>query len=158
MRPVLALALACGILGLVQSYMVFQRTAPRAQAAVLPVAIRAEGRFEIEATLTFDAAPDDFDVRPASLEIRQVDEELLRLDTPLPAGETVRIEAELENGFNEFYVRAWPADNASKERAMRVRVLRDGVAVAEQTLWSQPGEPVEGPIRLEIEPPPHSHP
>lgn len=151
MRPLFALALAAGILGLVQSYMVFQRTAPRPEPPPALVRESAEGEFFLELTLTFDAAPDDFDIEPASLAVTQGGEDLLRLRRPLPAGETIRAETPLAVGVNELYVRAWAADDTPRERAMRVRVLRDEQTIWEETLWSRPGEPVEGPVRIDIE-------
>jgi hypothetical protein len=138
------------ILGTVQGYMSFQRAhaPPPARQVQRP---SAPGRFELDVTLTFAAAPDDFEVDPAALLVRQGSVELLRRKTPLPAGEPVRLAApDVRVGANEFYLRAWPAAAAAGEHAARVRVLRDGEVLAERTLWARPGEPVEGAIALTV--------
>jgi hypothetical protein len=74
-------------------------------------------------------------------------------------------------GRNEFYVKATPAEAdlpadafstdptgrqpaALVSRAARVRILRDGVSIGDSTLWSEPGQPVEGVVTVEVEPEP----
>ncbi len=149
MRPLLALLIAALIVGVVQGYMWFQASLPRPELQrVEPAA--AAGTFSLEITLTFDAQPDAFE--PTSLVVLHAGRELLRRDDRVPAGEGVKIEiAELPVALNEFFVTASAGDEATPAaRAVRVRVLRDGAPIAEQTLWSEPGEPVSGKVLVDV--------
>jgi hypothetical protein len=77
----------------------------------------------------------------------------LRVDEPISAGAPVVVEhvSGIVAGANEFFVEAQPGDDAlGAAHALRVRVLRDGNPIAEQTLWSEPGLPVRGTVRIDI--------
>jgi hypothetical protein len=122
--------------------------------------------FAVEITLTFDAETDPFFTdQPTSLRVMLGQIELLRRSDRIEAGSTLRIEpvASVAQGRNEFYVEAVPSSEATTgARAVRVRVLRDGEAVADQTLWAEPGEPVAGPVVVDVprragEHPAHAH-
>ena len=106
--------------------------------------------------MTFAAGPDpfalDLDNAP-SLLVTFRGRELLRITEEIPAGEPVRIE-DVEGvvaGANEFFVAASPTStDAAVARAIRVRILRDGATVAEQSLWSDPGESVDGIVVVDV--------
>jgi hypothetical protein len=156
MRPLLAVAVSVVILGGMALYM--QR---RPQTGSVVVERKAEGVYSLEITLSFDAGPDEFalsaDDQPSVL-VKFRDSELLKLTDRIPAGEPIvieRVEGIVAGpgaaGRNEFYVAATPAESgANVSRALRVRVLRDGEPVADQSLWSEPGWPVQGTVELHV--------
>ena len=54
-------------------------------------------------------------------------------------------------GQNEFFVQAAPQDTTTaRARAVRVRILRDGNPLADETLWSEPGEVVQGAVLVHV--------
>lgn len=162
MRPVLALLLSLTIFGAVGGYLQFLREvrialAKQEQQADREVA--AKDQFSLEVTLTFDAGGGSaFSVEPAqapALRVLLRGREVLRIDEPLAAGTPVRVEKieGVVEGANEFFVEAHPASQeAPIAHALRVQVLRNGHPVAEETLWSAPGLPVRGTVRIEVEP------
>ena len=153
MRPLLALSVASLILGGLWLYMTFR---PQPALAIAEPETAAEGRVDIELTLTFDAGPDAFalDVTDApTLLVQLRGKDVLRRTDPILAGAQLRVEAVsgLVTGINEFFVQATPQDTAAPvARAVRVRILRNGYPMAEQTLWSEPGELVQGVVVVEI--------
>ena len=121
-----------------------------------PIAGIVGGKFELHVTLTFAAGPDPFalDLDAAeSLLVTLAGHDLLRETGPIAAGQTLRV-PDIQGvlaGSNEFYVRAIAQeDNVDMVRGLRVRLLRDDQPVAEQSLWSEPGQPVEGVIRVDV--------
>jgi hypothetical protein len=155
MRPLSALLLAAIVLG---SVAIFFRLQGETNApAAAPNLQSAAGQFDIEITLTFDAGPDDFALSASdapSITVEFRGNELLRRTDTVAAGSALLIEdvAGITVGENSIYVRCSPKDlDQVVSRAIRVRVFCDGVEVAEQTLWSTPGSPVEGLVRLLIE-------
>jgi hypothetical protein len=152
MRPILALLLVVAILGGVQAYMTFQASLPAARP-VQQIEAKAEGVFTADVTLTFDAEPDVFSLEPTSVLVLFRGTELLRKDATVKAGTPLLISdiPGMAEGRNEFYVKATPPeDETDQSRAVRVRVLRDGIPVAEHTLWSEPGTPVEGAVQIDV--------
>jgi hypothetical protein len=154
MRPLLALIVAGAILGGLQLYM---RTRPQPAGRQAGVAEHmAEGHFSVELTLTFDAGPDAFAVDladAAALLVRLRGREILRRSEAIAAGQQLRVDdvAGVVSGHNEFYVQATPRDAvAAVSRAVRVRILRDGHPIADQTLWAEPGEVVQGAIVVDV--------
>lgn len=154
MRPILALLVVATLLGGLQTYMWLRPRPARSVAAFEPT---AAGIFEVEITLTFAAGPDPFalDLGDApSLLVTFRGRDLLRMTEKVPAGEPIRIE-EVDGvvaGANEFFVAATPtAQDATVARAIRVRILRDGSTVAEQSLWSDPGESVDGVVVVHVD-------
>ena len=98
---------------------------------------------------------DDFALEPASVLVRLGGRDLLRRADRVPAGTALVIDdvPGIVEGRNEFYVQVTGSEQArSGARAVRVRVLRDGRPMdrAEQTLWSAPGERVEGVVVLDV--------
>ena len=154
MRPLLAILVAVVILGGLQAYM---RWRPRPQTTrVDPVTRIAGGNFDLEVALTFAAGPDPFalDLDAAeSVVITLAGRDLLRETSPIAAGETLRVRdiKGIVAGPNEFHVRAFAQqENADLIRGLRVRLLRDNLPIAEQSLWSEPGQPVEGAILVDV--------
>jgi hypothetical protein len=155
MRPILAFVVATTILGGLAFYMSVRRSG----AAGAPVRIIeiAPGRFDVELTLTFDAGPDPFALDagdPPSLVVMLVGKEILRETATVKSGHPRVVEdvPGVATGTNEFFVRATPADgSAPAVRAIRVRILRDGHPISAQSLWSEPGQPVEGVVRVKVE-------
>jgi hypothetical protein len=153
MRPLLALLTISVILGGLQLYMLYRPQ--RSHVASHEAEQAAAGRFQVELTLTFDAGPDEFALdqsdAPALL-VQLRGRDVLRRREPLAAGEQIVVDVTgLVAGRNEFFVQATPRDvGASLARAVRVRVLRDDVPLADQTLWSEPGEIVQGAIEVEL--------
>lgn len=152
MRPLSALIVVCAVLGGLNIYM--QRQAARQVVAAVWQPTRAAGRFDVEITLTFDAGPDEYALDLAnapSLVLELAGVQLLARTEAIVAGETVVV-TQIEGiaaGANEFYVRATPQNtNLAIANAIRVRILRDGIPISEESLWSAPGAPTEGLIRL----------
>ena len=113
-------------------------------------------RFSVEVTLTFDAGPDAFalnlsDAPSVLVQLRGTD--LLRRQDAVAAGDQLLIEdvSGIVTGNNEFFVQVTPRDLTSPvARAVRVRVLRDEMALADETLWSEPGEVVRGAVVVAV--------
>lgn len=149
-RILAVIVLAIGILGGLRLYLSTEGAPPPP-----PAHVRVEGAsraLRMEITLTFDAAPDPFagDQPGPSLRINQGEKVWLNLDREIPAGEIVELRESipLTPGANEFYVRAHPKGNDVPPRGARVRIWQGSRILADATLWSEPGAPVEGPVRL----------
>jgi hypothetical protein len=158
MRPILALLLSLAIFGAVAGYLRFAREVQERRApAVAGEESRAEGAFAVEVTLAFDAGADSaFSLDPAksaAVRVKFRGRDLLQVDAPVPAGTPLQIE-DVEGivpGANEFYIEAQPANQGPPvAHAARVRVYRDGHPIAEETLWSEPGLPVQGVLRVDV--------
>lgn len=116
----------------------------------------APGIFSLEVVLTFDAGPDPFAVadknRP-SLSITFEGEEWLRRTDRISAGTVIVINdmTGIKSGLNELHLRAFPVDEQyDLVRGARVRVLRDEIVIAEESLWSEPGYPIDDPFQFDI--------
>ena len=154
MRPLAAILLAVLILGSVKAYMLFERSLPPPMV-VSTVQQSAAGKFSVDVTLTFDAAADEFALEPLSVVIELQGQELFRSREPVPADRPIVLEdvPRVVEGRNSFFLKVTPADSDfNSERAVRVRVLRDGEPVSEQTLWSEPGGVVEGIVNVDVQP------
>lgn len=152
MRPLIALLGSAAILLGVHFYLRFAESL-RVQARVETAQTPAAGIFSARITLTFDAAADEFSLEPTSLILRQQSRELLRRDEPVSAGEPIVIDniAGINEGQNEFYFECVPRnDGKSIARAVRLELLRDGVVVADTTLWAAPGQVPRGKIALDV--------
>jgi hypothetical protein len=120
-------------------------------------ATAAEGKFSLEVTLSFDAGADSaFSLDPTRSTAVRVEfrgRELLRIDEPVAAGTPLRID-DVEGivpGPNEFYIEAHPANQGLPvAHAARARVFRDSHPIADETLWSEPGLPVQGVLRVDV--------
>lgn len=120
--------------------------------------IQASGEYTVDVTLTFDAGPDEFsleDVGDAPSLVVQMNggEVLRRTETILAAESPLQIPA-IEGvivGTNEFFVQASPSDMSSLQPlSARVRIQRDGNVVADQTIWSEGGDILQGTVSLEV--------
>ena len=152
MRPLIALILSATILLGVHFYLRFAESL-RSGRVVQLEETAATGIYSAEITLTFPAQADEFSLEPTSLVLRQQGKELLRRDDLVPAGEPIvipQIQGIIE-GPNEFYFECVPRNEGEPvARAVRVRLLRDGVEVADETLWAPPGQVPRGRITLNV--------
>ncbi len=120
----------------------------------------AAGKFSVDVTLSFSPATSDpFAVATESAEkkpvavVRLNGNDLLSIREAPPAGELISMEnvAGVIIGENEFLVEADPPlSEANRAHAVRVRVLRDGQPIAEQTSWSEPGTRLVARFRLNV--------
>lgn len=152
MRPLLALLLSAAILLGVRSYLQFAESL-RGGPPVVVEETAASGTFSVEVTLTFDAQADDFSLEPVSLVLRRHGQTLLKREGLVPAGEPLVVPdvPGVVEGRNEFYFECVPRDDGSLlARAVRVRVLRDDVPVADETLWAAPGHTPRGTIVVDV--------
>jgi hypothetical protein len=157
-RPALALLVSLAILGSVGGYLKFARYAHERNAAPgAETNARAEGTFNVEVMLSFDAGVDSaFSLDPAkstAVRVRFRGSELLRVDQPVTAGTTLRVEdvEGIVSGANEFFIEAQPANQGfGAAHAARVRIFRNGHPIADSTLWSEPGLPVQGVVRVDV--------
>ena len=163
MRPLAAILLAVLILGSVKAYQLFESSLP-APVSVAQAQVSAAGQFSVDLTLTFDAGPDDFALAPLSALVELQGRELYRSRERIPEGRAIVVEdvAGVVEGVNSFFIKIAPAEaDSTRQRAVRVRVLRDGVSIAEETLWSEPGAAVEGIVQVGVPPTrsdaPHEH-
>jgi hypothetical protein len=154
MRPIAAILLAVLILGSVKAYTLFERSLPP-PIDISTVQQSATGKFSVDVTLTFDAAADDFALEPLAVVIELQGHELFRSLEPVPAGRPIVVEEVpgVVEGRNSFFLKVTPTESDfTSQRAVRVRVLRDGMPIAEETLWSEPGAVVEGIVNVDVEP------
>lgn len=131
----------------------------------------APGVFTLEVIPTFDAQGgvdpfgEELTSKP-SLILLLRDEEIVRFEQPMPAAipTTITWDLEkwpLEEGDNEFFIEMLTPqrdefavdseDNVEAVYGVRLRLLRDGVEVDRQTLWSEPGKPVKGAMFIKLD-------
>lgn len=151
-RPLLALAIVLGILGTVWSYERFQASVQQPVSA--PAERLAADPYRLDITLTFPAAADAFALSdPYSLLLSFRGKTLLKETEPIESGRPLLVKQipGVVEGRNEFYLEVTPAESDEpREHAVRLRILRDNEVIAEQTLWSPPGEPVRGLTTLVV--------
>lgn len=151
-RPLLALAIVLGILGTVWAYEKFQASVKQPISA--PAERLAADAYDLDITLTFPAAADAFALNdPHSLLLTFRGKTLLKVTAPVEPGRPLEVKKipHVVEGRNEFYLEVTPAESDEpRDHAVRLRILRDDVVVAEQTLWSPPGEPVQGLVTLTV--------
>ena len=182
-RPLLVVVMALGVWGTLKSYEGFHASLP-ARQRVENIRNAAEGDYSVATTLTFDARGDDFD--PLALRITLEGQVLFESDQIQKAGVPVVVSpvSGMKTGINELLVEVGSGTTSMETggddpfadadfgesslpeteepalpvaRAIRVQVLLGNQLVADQTLWSEPGEPVVGLIILDIpENVPHS--
>lgn len=146
----LAWLLMFGGLGLYIQLRDRHRPAP-IQAPARQVVTRQD--FTLEITPTFSPEPDPFALQDptttaAPLVVRTAERELFRA-ARLEPGVPVRVHPVngLVEGRNELYLQAQPPlSEADRDHAVRVRLLRNGQVVVDQTLWGQSGANVAGTI------------
>ena len=155
MRILLAAVVAISILGGIHIFLNQQQN-KRRPARPPVVAQAARGQFQIELVPTFDAGPDAFTLETesaAAIVVELHGKPLLNRTQPAPRGQPIVIEnvAGLVVGQNELFVRATAAqEDPNAIRAMRVRVLRNEMVVAQAWLSSEPGTPAAGTVSLTL--------
>lgn len=157
MRPAIAIILSTLILLSVHTYLRFAESL-RGRVVAEKQDTAATGKFSAEITLTFDAEADSFALDRTSLLFKHQDEVLLKREDRVSAGTPLKIEnlTQLVVGPNAFYFTCVPRDDGMQvAKAVRLQIFRDGVPIAEQTLWAAAGLAPRGEIRLDI-PPAHN--
>ncbi len=160
-RVILAATLSLVILGGMNLFMRHRERAADTDV-VAREATQAVGKFSLDVTLSFSpAASDPFAVatdeaekKPALL-VQLNGREVLRVADAVPAGDLIAREdvSGIVEGENEVLVEADPPlEDANRAHAVRVRVLRDGQPIAEQTSWSEPGARLIARMRLNVPP------
>ena len=162
MRPLLALVLSLAILGSVQAYMLFVNGLPRYIPNV-PTETVASGHFRLELTLTQDAQSDAFEATSLLVNLpQQEDRVLIQKEEVISALEPIVIDSitEFIVGENELFVQVGVGDagfdSTSTEElvlrraAVRVQLFRDRVLLADETLWAEPGEPIQGKLVITV--------
>lgn len=152
LRGVILLAFA--IFGIVAAYERFLATLPPSAASTVE-APPALGKFSVVLTLSFDAARDEFALPDdPALVVSVGGHDLFRREDCVTAVESLKAEdvSGIAVGKNAFFIRAIPAEaDLSRHCAVKVQILRDDILLAENTLWSQPGEVVAGEIVVEVQ-------
>jgi len=124
-----------------------------------PPRIESPAVYALEVTTTFNVEPDPFALRtddsgkPAALLVRIAEREIMRV-AEVQAGIPVRAEpvAGIIQGMNEFFVEAnMPLDTTGKSVALRMRLIGDGLPVAEQTFWSEGESRIAGTFRVGLD-------
>jgi hypothetical protein len=151
-RLLTALVFAVVILGGLKLYL---GRLSRVAVPQIELPTMIEDRLRIDVTLTFDASPDPFALsgeQPNSIRVTCNGTPVLERHDAVPAGTPLQFDGmvPIAPGKNEFYVTAHPQENDEQERAVRIRVSRGARVLAEQTLWSDPGAPVAGPVIVSI--------
>lgn len=153
MRPVLVIVLACVILGGVKWFL--DAHPPVAASVQQAEIVPAKGEYTVELTTTFDIGPDEFGLDDTSsvpsLLVQLNGEEVThRADTIRASDSPFVFPAKVVIGVNEFFVQASPLSSELVPRSVRIRILRDGNALADETLWPEPGDIVQGTVSLEV--------
>jgi len=165
MRHLLVLIIGAVILGGMQFYMLTVSSWGPAPGQVIERP--ATGDFRIQLTLSVDAGNsnplnnDPFALDPTNtpaLEVWFRGKLLLLRKAPISADEAIVIDVKdfiegdspLE-GRNNINIKMTPANlEALVSSAVRVQVFRDDRQLLDKTLWSEPGQPVQGEIVAEI--------
>ncbi|MDZ4782317.1 MAG: hypothetical protein SGJ19_18890 [Planctomycetia bacterium] len=157
-RLIAAAAISFVILGGLALFM--ERRESRGSQTTANAPIAAAGDFSVDVTLSFTAAErDPFAVtvensaKPPIVIVRLNGKELLSATEAPPAGELLKVDhvPGMAAGKNEFLVEADPPlAEANRAHAVRLRVLRDGQPIAEQTSWSEPGSRLVARFVLDV--------
>ena len=151
LRGVILLAMA--IFGTVAAYERFLATLPANESSMVETP-PATGKFSVVLTLSFDAARDDFGLpEDPALVVNLAGHDIVRRTDRVPATEPLRADdvSGIVVGRNAFFIRAIPAESdLMRPCAVQVKILRDDAVIAQNTLWSQPGDIVAGEIVVEV--------
>lgn len=156
-RLIAAAAISFVILGGLALFMERRESRGSQTTVAAPV---ATGDFSVDVTLSFTAAErdpfavtvDDSAKQPLII-VRLNGKELLSATEAPPAGELLKVDhvPGMAAGKNEFLVEADPPlAEANRAHAVRLRVLRDGQPIAEQTSWSEPGSRLVARFVLDV--------
>jgi hypothetical protein len=169
MRPLYAVVVWVVILAGLWLYTLARDAAHRPSTTAIKI-LPAPGVYELELTPTFDAVGgrdrfNPLDPPHAALTASLHGRQIVRFEESAPAGLPQRFTWDTSDvpvviGKNELLVtaNAPPRDRsasagkaeseAQKFCGVRVRLLRDGAAIADQMLWSEMGKSVEGDVDL----------
>jgi hypothetical protein len=173
MRPFLVVLIWVVILGGLTLYM-RTRDSLRPKEQQTLVVKPPPGVYEVELTPTFDVqgGEDAFALNPEkkpALVLLLNGREIARVEEPLPAGvpQSYRwdqAKTPVAAGENEFKVELHaPPDSLQQVHGARLRLLRDGEVIGDQTLWSPAGAPLNDVVRIDVVPAktndeqPHAH-
>lgn len=165
MRPIAVVIFAFVVLGGLAIYL---RAVQTKVEATEFRETNATGDYFVELTLPFEAESNVFNAGK-SLVVTVDGREILSRDDTVPSGILPKIQvSELKIGRNEFAVNAQPKEmgfgngnafslestESSKPSpvALRLRVFRDNIVVADGTYWSEPGLPIVATLMLDIPP------
>jgi hypothetical protein len=115
--------------------------------------VEAAGIYALELTATFPVEADAFTLNKTALTLSLNGKMVLKRTENLGAGERVKVDKVdgIKIGENEFFLEANPPDEIlQRSNAVRLRVLRDGVPIADETRWSEPGTKLAVTFRLKI--------
>jgi len=154
MRPLFVLLLSIGLLFGMNWFLGLNPTSSHSHHELQ--VIEAPGEYAVDLTISFDAGPDEFALDVSedapSLLVQMNGKQVVKRSGEVLASESpIRVES-IEGvtvGNNEFFVQASPK-NLAGANCIRVRILRDDAVVANETLWSSPGEIIQGSVRLEV--------
>jgi len=127
--------------------------APTAMVPV-PEVRRVAGDYSLEVTATFPLEPDPFaltvDGAPAGVLTVSYDGETIFAPERLQPHEPRRISPlpDMMAGVNEFLVSAAPPVGA-ESHAVRLRLFRGDVPLAEETFWAAQGAHITGALRVD---------
>lgn len=179
-RPIVAAAIPLVLFGVVYGYAAFVSSLPTVQREefVQEQAV-GKFEIEVTLTFTAQPDWGDYENRSFYiLASRRAgdksDRAIVSYKKPIPPGEPLlfNVEGSVVQGTNQFDVFAGvgdeelsataadafgaydeePAETASfsQQRAMRIRILKDGAPLSDTTLWSQPGQPIRDSITLVV--------
>ncbi len=155
MRPLIVIIVWIILIGGLTLYMRGRDEAAPVQTFQVE---KAEGTYSLDVTTTFAVEPDPFavdlgtDDKAPALVVKINGVTVLERTERVPAGAPIRLDdiPGILEGTNEFYVEANPpVGNMGKSYAVRIRIMRDGITVADHTEWSRPGEKIAAAFPLE---------
>jgi len=162
MRPLLALMITVGILSGLRWYMGTRQIV--VQEAIQPIQLSGQPTYSLSLILSFRAEPDAFTAAAGgahSVIVKLAGQTIFSTTDPVEPGQTLVVDpvSNIVVGKNEFWIEALSNDQLlSVARAARIRVLNHGHLVIEQTLWSEPGTPVQAIVMLDVPAPTSSRP
>jgi hypothetical protein len=132
----------------------------RVATTVDPSPDAAAAQYNLELTLTFDAVPDPFALVSPGAEAAPVvsvhlnGKTLVELREGSPPGVPWLQEgiSGVSVGTNELLIEATPPVGAAHIRhAVRVRLIENTVAIADETFWSDGASKVGGAVRFQVD-------
>lgn len=131
---------------------------PKEPAQVAPLKTLT-GNYVLEITPGFSIEKDPFaltvgeDADSSGLDIRLNGKPLVVNTDNISRGKVIKVTdgLVLTDGFNEFYVNASPPiSEAHLDHGLRIRLLENGVPVADRTVWGGRGAAVAGSISVNL--------
>lgn len=159
MRIVTATVVWAVILGSVTSFQRQRQRQRDTRGPAAPETTAASAVYSLAVTPTFQAEPDPFALQVSDTEaapalvVRMADTDLLRITDHVEAGRTLQIDTlpDIKVGLNEVYIEGSPPTSLAGQRhAILVELLRDGVCIQQESLWSAAGGKVTGVLRFAV--------